>query len=61
MSGDVLAEEQGEHKAYLLKRKQYLTKIIDEFSSDLSVADKVSNSCSTSCWGDAVVWLTVSK
>ncbi|XP_031413634.1 ranBP2-like and GRIP domain-containing protein 3 [Meleagris gallopavo] len=40
VSGDVLPEEQGEHKAYLLKRKQYLTKIIDEFSSDLSVADK---------------------
>ena len=49
MNGDVLPEEQGEHKTYLLKRKHYLTKIIDEFSSALSVADKVSNYCSTSC------------
>ncbi|XP_021238734.1 E3 SUMO-protein ligase RanBP2-like [Numida meleagris] len=37
----MLPEEQEEHKTYLLKRKHYLMKIIDESSSDLSVADKV--------------------
>lgn len=45
----MLPEEQEEHKTYLLKRKHYLMKIIDESSSDLSVADKVSNSCSAAC------------
>uniref|UniRef100_A0A669QVJ0 Uncharacterized protein n=1 Tax=Phasianus colchicus TaxID=9054 RepID=A0A669QVJ0_PHACC len=47
VNGDVLPEEQGEHKTYLLKRKHYLTKIIDEFSSDLSVADKLPVSIET--------------
>ena len=45
----MLPEEQEQRKAYLLKRKHYLMKIIDESSSDPSVADKVSNSCSAAC------------
>jgi len=45
----MLPEEQEERKTYLLKRKHYLMKIIDESSSDPSVADKVSNSCSAAC------------
>uniref|UniRef100_H9H0Z6 RAN binding protein 2 n=1 Tax=Meleagris gallopavo TaxID=9103 RepID=H9H0Z6_MELGA len=40
-SDDMGPEEQEERKAYLLKRKHYLLKIIDESSSDPSVADKL--------------------
>ena len=45
----MLPEEQEERKTYLLKRKHYLMKIIDESSSDPSVADRVSNSCLAAC------------
>uniref|UniRef100_A0A8B9UX36 RAN binding protein 2 n=1 Tax=Anas zonorhyncha TaxID=75864 RepID=A0A8B9UX36_9AVES len=38
----MLPEEQEEHKAYLLKSKHYLMKILDESSSDMSVAEKFS-------------------
>lgn len=41
----MLPEEHEEHKTYLLKAKYYLMKIIAESSSDMSVAEKVSNSC----------------
>lgn len=41
----MLPEEQEEHKTYLLKSKHYLMKIIEESSSDMSVTEKVSNSC----------------
>ncbi|XP_040513537.1 E3 SUMO-protein ligase RanBP2 isoform X1 [Gallus gallus] len=44
---DMLPEEQEEHKTYLLKRKHYLMKIIDESSSDPSVADKLPVSIET--------------
>ncbi|XP_048823277.1 RANBP2-like and GRIP domain-containing protein 8 [Lagopus muta] len=40
-SDDMLPEEQEERKAYLVKRKHYLMKIIDENSSDPSVVDKL--------------------
>ncbi|XP_042689775.1 E3 SUMO-protein ligase RanBP2-like isoform X2 [Centrocercus urophasianus] len=46
-SDDMLPEEQEEHKTYLLKRKHYLMKIIDESSSDPSVADKLPVSIET--------------
>ncbi|XP_048791726.1 E3 SUMO-protein ligase RanBP2-like isoform X24 [Lagopus muta] len=46
-SDDMLPEEQEEHKTYLLKRKHYLMKIIDESSSDPSVADKLPVSMET--------------
>uniref|UniRef100_A0A8C9FN10 Uncharacterized protein n=1 Tax=Pavo cristatus TaxID=9049 RepID=A0A8C9FN10_PAVCR len=46
MNDDMLPEEQ-EHKTYLLKRKHYLTKIVDKCSSDLSVADKLPVSIET--------------
>lgn len=45
----MLPEEQEEHKAYLLKSKHYLMKILDESSSDMSVAEKVSTSCLKAC------------
>lgn len=41
----MLPEEHEEHKTYLLKAKYYLMKIIAESSSDMSVTEKVSNSC----------------
>ncbi|OXB52658.1 hypothetical protein ASZ78_014222, partial [Callipepla squamata] len=44
---DMLPEEQEEHKTYLLKRRHYLLKIIDESSSDPSVADKLPVSMET--------------
>ncbi|XP_040514928.1 E3 SUMO-protein ligase RanBP2-like isoform X3 [Gallus gallus] len=44
---DMLPEEQEERKTYLLKRKHYLMKIIDESSSDPSVADKLPVSVKT--------------
>uniref|UniRef100_A0A669QJK7 RAN binding protein 2 n=1 Tax=Phasianus colchicus TaxID=9054 RepID=A0A669QJK7_PHACC len=48
IEGDnMLPEEQEEHKTYLLKRKHYLMKIIDESSSDPSVADKLPVSIET--------------
>ncbi|XP_048791843.1 E3 SUMO-protein ligase RanBP2-like isoform X39 [Lagopus muta] len=46
-SEEMLPEEQEEHKTYLLKRKHYLMKIIDESSSDPSVADKLPVSMET--------------
>ncbi|NXN28332.1 RBP2 ligase, partial [Nycticryphes semicollaris] len=42
-----LPEEQEEHKTYLLKSKHYLMKIIEESSSDMSVADKLPVSIET--------------
>jgi len=45
----MLPEQREEHKTYLLKRKHYLMKVIDESSCDPSVANKVSNSCLTAC------------
>ncbi|NXP14298.1 RBP2 ligase, partial [Thinocorus orbignyianus] len=42
-----LPEEQEEHKTYLLKSKHYLMKIIEETSSDMSVADKLPVSLET--------------
>ncbi|XP_065597118.1 ranBP2-like and GRIP domain-containing protein 4 isoform X2 [Cyrtonyx montezumae] len=44
---DMLPEEREELKTYLLKRRHYLTKIIDESSSDPSVADKLPVSIET--------------
>ncbi|NXC46543.1 RBP2 ligase, partial [Penelope pileata] len=41
IENDMLPEEQEQHKTYLLKSKHYLMKVIDESSSDLSVADKL--------------------
>ncbi|XP_068535425.1 ranBP2-like and GRIP domain-containing protein 4 isoform X1 [Anas acuta] len=43
----MLPEEQEEHKAYLLKSKHYLMKILDESSSDMSVAEKLPVSVET--------------
>ncbi|XP_040513559.1 E3 SUMO-protein ligase RanBP2 isoform X41 [Gallus gallus] len=43
----MLPEEQEQRKAYLLKRKHYLMKIIDESSSDPSVADRLPVSVKT--------------
>ncbi|XP_040513554.1 E3 SUMO-protein ligase RanBP2 isoform X37 [Gallus gallus] len=43
----MLPEEQEQCKTYLLKRKHYLMKIIDESSSDPSVADKLPVSIKT--------------
>ncbi|NXL32721.1 RBP2 ligase, partial [Glaucidium brasilianum] len=42
-----LPEEQEEHKTYLLKSKHYLMKIIEESSSDMSVAEKLPVSVET--------------
>ncbi|NXG17876.1 RBP2 ligase, partial [Grallaria varia] len=43
----VLPEEHEEHKTYLLKAKHYLMKIIEESSSDMSVAEKLPVSIET--------------
>ncbi|OXB52046.1 hypothetical protein ASZ78_004319, partial [Callipepla squamata] len=50
---DMLPEEQEEHKTYLLKRRHYLLKIVDESSSDPSVADKVTAGIYRNCNGNA--------
>ena len=44
MNDDRLPEEQKGHKAYLLERKHYRMKMVDECSSGLSVADKIKSS-----------------
>ncbi|XP_008944668.1 PREDICTED: E3 SUMO-protein ligase RanBP2 [Merops nubicus] len=46
-SDAVLPEEQEERKTYLLKSKHYLTKVIEESSSDMSVAEKLPVSIET--------------
>ncbi|XP_009695971.1 PREDICTED: E3 SUMO-protein ligase RanBP2 [Cariama cristata] len=43
----MLPEEQEEHKTYLLKSRHYLMKIIEESSSDMSVAEKLPVSIET--------------
>lgn len=46
----MMLEEQEEHKVCLFKSKHYLMKILDESSSDVSVTEKVSNSCLKACF-----------